>query len=169
MALLEEQIARTRKEDRPSFERNIVYWGGGPLLGKNREGNGFRMDNNLYFHAKGKPFPFAGRTFEEWQARGQDTHSLVADPRFVDPQKGNFARKPGSPALKLGFEPIDLGEAGIRQSKDGSVFLPGATKRSNTPVTRFEGGRHESTSPRRDESCTGASGGADPCRVARCR
>jgi parallel beta-helix repeat protein len=116
----EEQIARTRKEDHLSFtfERNIVYWSGdGPLLGKNWEGDGFRMDNNLYFRQGGQPFPFAGQTFDAWQKRGQDTHSRIADPRFVDPQKDNFALKPDSPALKLGFQPIELSSVGVRQNK----------------------------------------------------
>lgn len=39
---------------------------------------------------------------------------FAADPLFVDPAKGNFDPKPGSPALKLGFKPIDMSRIGLR-------------------------------------------------------
>ena len=36
----------------------------------------------------------------------------VADPLFEDPENGNFTLKPESPALKLGFKPIDTSKIG---------------------------------------------------------
>ena len=41
------------------------------------------------------------------EQRKQDLHSVIADPLFVDPAKGDFRLKPDSPALKLGFKPFD--------------------------------------------------------------
>ena len=41
-----------------------------------------------------------------WQAQGQDRHSIVADPLFVDPEHDDYRLRPESPALKLGFRPI---------------------------------------------------------------
>jgi hypothetical protein len=38
----------------------------------------------------------------------------VTDPLFVDPTSGNFNVEPDSPALKLGFEPIDISRVGPR-------------------------------------------------------
>jgi parallel beta-helix repeat protein len=50
--------------------------------------------------------------WEAWQMAGADTHSVVADPLFVDAEHGDFTLKPDSPALKLGFEPIPFQEIG---------------------------------------------------------
>ena len=53
--------------------------------------------------------------WEAWQMAGADTHSVVADPLFVDPEHGDFTLQPESPALKLGFEPIPFREIGPYQ------------------------------------------------------
>jgi parallel beta-helix repeat protein len=52
---------------------------------------------------------------EEWRRMGFDTHSVVADPLFVDPKNDDFRLKPDSPALKLGFQPIDQSKIGPRE------------------------------------------------------
>ena len=44
----------------------------------------------------------------------QDARSVCADPLFVDAAAGNFSLRPGSPALALGFEPVDLSNVGPR-------------------------------------------------------
>ena len=114
-------------------------WNPGAELGpdcSNRYADNFRasmIDRNVYWVAAGlcnasavaPRFPDArnsdngrmpaapseGVTFEAWQAL-HDQHSVVADPLFVDVQAGDYRLRPGSPALKLGFEPIDLGFVG---------------------------------------------------------
>jgi parallel beta-helix repeat protein len=52
--------------------------------------------------------------FEKWQEEGFDTHSVISDPLFVDAANDDYRLKPGSPALKLGFQPIDQGLIGLR-------------------------------------------------------
>ncbi len=121
------QLMRTRMEAHLSFtfEHNIVYWTEGALLGSNWSDNNYKLDHNLYWNAAGKPVDFAGLTFEKWQAKGQDAASLIADPLFVDPSKGDFRLKPGSPAEKIGFVPIDL-------TRNGCLTpLPAATHGSS--------------------------------------
>jgi hypothetical protein len=93
-----------------------VYWDNdSPLFGSNWADNQFRLDYNLYFQAGSgslKKFP-GDLTWEQWQKdRGQDQHSLIADPLFENPQQGDFRLKPNSPALKLGFVPFDYTRAG---------------------------------------------------------
>jgi len=75
------------------------------------------LDYNLYHDASGKPPQFLGMGFEEWKKKGLDAHSIVADPMFVDPAKGDFSLKPDSPAFKLGFRKIDLSKVGPRPTR----------------------------------------------------
>ena len=43
---------------------------------------------------------------------GFDTHSVIADPLFVNFKNGDYRLKPESPALKLGFKQIDIDKIG---------------------------------------------------------
>ena len=134
----ENQVSRGRVEGHVSFyfERNIVYWEEGPLLSGNwdyqpydflsspygsaqKDSVTYRMDYTLYWNPKAPAdsIRFTAWTFGQWKARGQDTHSLISDPLFVDPEHGNFALKPGSPAFTLGFRPIDVSAVGPREKK----------------------------------------------------
>ena len=98
-----------------SCTHNIVYYTEPPLLGGNwSDSNTYHLDHNVYWHAAGQTPLFPGdRRLETWQATGQDVHSLIADPRFVDPDHYDFRLKPDSPAMKLGFKPIDLDTIGL--------------------------------------------------------
>jgi len=58
---------------------------------------------------------FAGASLADWRQRGHDVQSIIADPLFVDPKSSDFRLKPDSPALRLGFKPIDFGEVGVRK------------------------------------------------------
>lgn len=112
----ENQLMRTRAEQHVSFtlERNIVYFDQGRLLGGNWSGDGFVMRGNIYYDRRGPDVRFAGKTFAEWQAAGHDPASIIADPLFVNPANFDFRLRPESPALRLGFHPIDLREVGPR-------------------------------------------------------
>jgi len=117
----ESQISVHRVEPHLSatFENNIVYWKTGKLFWQpSLDGRQLSFDNNVYWCASGEPFDFMGLTFEEWQQAGHDTHSLIADPLFVDPDRLDFRLKPDSPALKLGFKPFDYSKAGLYGDPD---------------------------------------------------
>jgi len=110
------QLQRSRVEKHLSFtfERNIVYWDDGELYtaGSWKDEN-VASNDNLYCDASGKPVTFHGKTLEEWQKLGKEPGSIVADPMFVDPAKGDFHLKPDSPAAKIGFRPFDYTQAGV--------------------------------------------------------
>jgi parallel beta-helix repeat protein len=112
----ENQLMRTRAEPHVSFtfERNIVYFNQGRLLGSNWNGDKFVIDGNLYFDARTPGIRFAGKSFAEWQAAGHDVKSVIADPMFVNPANYDFRLRPDSPALKMGFQQIDLSTVGPR-------------------------------------------------------
>jgi len=97
------------------LERNIVYGSSTRMAGGGnwRKGSNFSADRNLYWSTSTNAPSFAGRAFPEWQAEGHDRNGLVADPGFVDAGARDFTLRPGSPALALGFAPIDLSTAGL--------------------------------------------------------
>lgn len=53
-------------------------------------------------------------TFAQWVAFFKDTAAAVADPLFADAKGFNFTLLPGSPALAMGFQPIDMSDVGPR-------------------------------------------------------
>jgi len=110
------QLQRTRQEDHLSFrfEKNIVLFDNGSLLGGNWSNDKFEMDNNCYWDISGNSFDFAGIPFAQWQKRGHDPHSIIADPCFADAEDRDFHLKPNSPAVQeLGFIPFDYTAAGV--------------------------------------------------------
>ncbi len=52
--------------------------------------------------------------WRSWQQEGWDQHSIVADPLFVDPEKGDYRLQNNSPALKIGFQPTPINQIGIQ-------------------------------------------------------
>jgi hypothetical protein len=132
------QILRSRDESHQSyvFERNIVYFNRANLVGGAWSKGTFPFDKNCYWDASGRPIQFpGGLEFAKWQEKGQDKNSLIADPRFVDPAQGNFALQPDSPALKLGFQPIDLTEIGLT----GPADWRDQPKKIERPAMKFPG------------------------------
>lgn len=95
------------------FSQNIVMRSYAPaamltdLWGKQEDKNkwGKEVDRNLFTTSEADRTKFA--------ANGCDTNSLVGDPMFVDPDKGDYRVKDGSPALKLGFKNFPMDQFGV--------------------------------------------------------
>jgi parallel beta-helix repeat protein len=68
-----------------------------------------QSDYNLLFNV-----PNAKSYLEGRRPDGHETHSQIADPMFVDPENDDYRLKPDSPALQLGFQPIDFARIGIK-------------------------------------------------------
>lgn len=86
------------------------------------------MDYNLYwsYSVPGSNLTFpptnAPTSWAQWQAGGKDAHGVVADPLFEDPGAYDFSHlDPRSPALALGFVPIDTSAVGPRPGVAGPV------------------------------------------------
>ncbi|MCC7146673.1 MAG: right-handed parallel beta-helix repeat-containing protein [Phycisphaeraceae bacterium] len=117
-------IAHSRADNHLGFtlERNILVTAGQPIFTA-----GYRnelalrnhiADLNLLWDTAANPLSFVDAKnkldFQAWQALSQDTHSLVANPLFRDLNARDFTLAPNSPALPLGFVPIDISDVGPR-------------------------------------------------------
>jgi hypothetical protein len=115
----EYQVKRARAEEHLSFtfEKNIVVFDRGALLGSNWTGTtaNFLNKDNLYWDYAARPVTFTEQKLPlaDWQKRGQDVGSVIADPLFVDPARRDFRLKPGSPALAMGIKSIDVTAMGV--------------------------------------------------------
>jgi hypothetical protein len=108
------------------FQYNIVYLDGqGTPFYAIPEWQNYNkiIDYNVYWRADGKPPQFLSFTWDQWQKKEgvndiwytprMDAHSRVANPKFVDAAKRDFRLQPDSPALALGFRPIDTSDVGL--------------------------------------------------------
>ncbi|NLK41536.1 MAG: hypothetical protein GX298_05730, partial [Planctomycetes bacterium] len=77
----------------------------------------FDMDWNVYFNpaVSLQEARFNGKTLEDWQKGGKDLHSRWVDPLFINPAQRDFRLRPDSPALELGFRPLEPDRAGPRE------------------------------------------------------
>jgi parallel beta-helix repeat protein len=97
------------------FERNIVSFTEGVALeGKCGPGT-IRFDRNVYHASGAGVLTFGGASVAMWQRGGADVSSLFLDPRLTDPEHGNFAVRPDSPAVALGVTSVDLSSVGPRK------------------------------------------------------
>jgi hypothetical protein len=71
--------------------------------------------------------------WRSWQSLGFDTHSLVANPLFVNAAKDDYRLQRNSPALKLGFKPIPVDKIGPYKSES----------RASWPIVEATGAREK--------------------------
>jgi hypothetical protein len=77
-------------------------------------------------------------TWEDWLAAGLDTHSVLADPQFVDTAKvfrpdyaprGDYSVKTASPALTVGFVNFPMDSFGVMPQSNTPVRIPSVNER----------------------------------------
>ena len=98
----------------------------------------FESDFNLVYHPGGPILTDVkgvapDKEWEEWRKLGLDTHSVIADPKFVDVAGGDFRLRPDSPALGLGFVPIPTEKIGPYKSP----------QRASWPIREASGAREK--------------------------
>jgi hypothetical protein len=69
--------------------------------------------------------------WQSWQELGGDRHSVIADPKFLAPEKDDYRLAPDSPAFKLGFQLIPVEKIGPYKSDE----------RATWPIVEAEGAR----------------------------
>jgi len=99
------QIQRSRPEEHISFyfERNIVYWDKGVAFSGSLGNMNIVFNHNLYFATGDGQMKFNDLSFEQWQEKGMDKDSIMADPLFFDPDNRDFRLKHNSPAFRIGY------------------------------------------------------------------
>lgn len=118
--MLSLELIKGAKIDGSRIERNIFYvtrkdakilFQGRNYYGTSTYLRDADADRNVYWntadHNWGKQY------LAEEQKHGSEMNSIVSNPLFVDPANGNFNLEPDSPALKLGFKPIDMSVIGL--------------------------------------------------------
>ncbi|WNR42970.1 right-handed parallel beta-helix repeat-containing protein [Paenibacillus roseipurpureus] len=108
-----------------TFERNIVlsqgkhYFAGGYACDYSK--HNLYADLNLFWHTEDATGSLKeGKhgvpvfTLDAWQSLGYDRNSIVADPGFKDLVNGEYELTDDSPAIRIGFRPFDLSDAGPR-------------------------------------------------------
>jgi len=89
------------------------------------------IDRNLYFPPRGvlPTFgPGGSESLSRWRQQGRDAASVVGDPRFRQPGLDDYALRPGSPALALGFRALPLSQVGPRTQRCTCVIEPAARR-----------------------------------------
>lgn len=120
------QLQRSKVEEHTSFvfRRNLVWWNSKAPLVRGDWTKGIVTDHNGYWNATG-PVRFPGQVkLADRQAAGQDESSIESDPRFTDPERGNFSLPADSPARGLGFVDLDPASAGRRTPRSLTADLP---------------------------------------------
>jgi len=136
------ELGRAEGHNAFTFECNIVITEGKPVFAAGSSAARadidrptWRSDLNLFWDVSGQELFHASTRYdadaklkytrvlsmEEWQALGQDVHSMVADPCFRDLANRDFTLSEDSPALQLGFKPIDLSDIGPRPKEQRDV------------------------------------------------
>ncbi len=131
----EAQVAMSRTEPHIglTLERNIIVTDGQPYFAFQPippEGLPKCIsDLNVIWNCAGGDVPWGGSTDRDGHGNvivrntvtlqdhldaGHDIHSVFADPRFKAPENGDFTIPDDSPAIALGFKPIDTSSVGIR-------------------------------------------------------
>ncbi|MBI5690421.1 MAG: right-handed parallel beta-helix repeat-containing protein [Verrucomicrobia bacterium] len=123
-----------------SFARNILYWRNPAAAYVAQRSFNFSrnaIDRNLIWSA-GQPLRTGVKRegldeWAAWQAAGMDTHSVIADPKFVAPERDDYRLQPDSPAFALGFQAIPVEKIGPYASPD----------RATWPIVEAEGAREK--------------------------
>ena len=137
------QLQATRVEEHLSFtfSNNIVCFDRGDLASSNWDKIRLETDKNCYWDSHAKEINFMGISLKEWQKSGKDKHSVVANPNFANPSKGDFKIKNKQMMHNIGFKEFDYSKAGVYGSaewKKLAEFDSGVAREFDTAVEKNE-------------------------------
>ncbi len=128
------QLQATRVEEHLSFNftHNIVWFSTGSLLSSRWHQVNMHSDKNCYWDTRTQEVRFGKASLKEWQASGKDLNSVIADPKFVNPEAFDFRVRNKAVMQDIGFKPFDTTKAGVYGSEAWTKLaqLDPAVKRS---------------------------------------
>lgn len=110
------QLEATRVEQHTSFNftNNIICFDNGELGGINWRDVKHLSDYNCYYDKRNnEAFDMQGLSWGEWQAKGQDTHSIICDPQFAAPEQQDYTPRNKEMIKQISFKPFNPNEAGV--------------------------------------------------------
>ncbi len=112
------------------FRRNIVWTEYQPAS-MHRSPWGKEMDFNLVQDSSATT---SAPATQLQQQSGRDEHSIVADAQFVDPARGDYRVKDGSPSLALGFVNFPMDRFGVQKPELKAIARVPQLPQSKTPA-----------------------------------
>lgn len=128
------------------------------------------IDYNVYWRPDGKPITFLSFPWDEWRKKEgvkdiwytprMDPHSRLADPKFVDAAKRDFRLQKDSPAIAIGFRPIDTSTVGLYGDKQWTA-LP-----ASYPLPPLGSNEHDVRTMLPEDNFDAAQPGQKPAHAA---
>jgi len=142
------------------FKHNIVFGAYKPAVmtrGMAPDAKwGAELDSNLFATNHAHRLKFA--------VNGCDENSIVGDPLFIDPQKGDYRVKDNSPAFKIGFENFSMDSFGVvseklrNKAKQPSMpIFSVAGQETSGKIYRFHGADLKNVETEGEQSAAGLS------------
>lgn len=131
----DQQIQATRVEEHLSFtmDRCLVVWDRGqPLAGPWAQVRK-QMKDVLWEPLEGAGRSWAGMTFDQWAALAGVAGNQLTSGLFVDAKARDFRLAPHSPALAIGFIPLDREKTGVQGAKMRARLASIETRRRISP------------------------------------
>ena len=97
-----------------TWKHNIIYHAEGLLEIEDWPTEHYLFSDNLFWLGNGRSVAAAKEDLRLAQKNGQHLGAIIADPLLQDVGAGDFTLRRDSPALKIGFRPIDMSKAGPR-------------------------------------------------------
>jgi len=128
------QVQLTKVEEHCSFtfSNNIILGDCGVMFAGPWDKANIDMKKNLYWDLRTDNPDFLDMKFKEWKKK-RDKQSVLTDPLFINPQKGDFRFKSMKHARKINFIPFDYTQAGVYGPKEWKE----KAKMSENDIKRF--------------------------------
>ncbi len=140
---LKAQLQATRVEEHLSFTftNNIVWYSSGDLVSSNWDKINLYSDRNCYWDTRTEDIRFKRDSFADWQRSGKDVHSIIADPKFENPEVSDFRMKNKLVLRKTGFKEFNYAQAGVYGNdvwKKLAEFDPAVARKFDKAIVRNE-------------------------------